>query len=217
MELQGGGFFRLDPTPPSFHHSAPLMKHGVIIVDHGSRRTQSNQMLEEVARLFGERFQTAYDIVEPAHMELAEPSIASAYARCVERGATRVVVCPFFLGPGKHWTGDIPRLTAEAAAKHAGTRYHVSMPLGIDDLILDLLYKRASHCTGNAYECDSCSGTIRSGDPLLAAALLADGTGHAADARPTDAQGMQVCSTCPYSKAIAEGATWKQRDGAVGV
>ena len=36
-------------------------------------------------------------IVEPAHMELAEPSIATAFARCVERGATTVVVFPYFL------------------------------------------------------------------------------------------------------------------------
>src|SRR4051812_26010037 len=121
------------------------MQNGIIIVDHGSRRAQSNEMLEEVARLFGERFKEKFDIVEAAHMELAEPSIATAYAKCVERGATQVVVCPFFLGPGKHWTSDIPRLTAEAAIDHPGTRYHVTMPLGIDDLILELLFKRASH------------------------------------------------------------------------
>jgi sirohydrochlorin ferrochelatase len=182
------------------------MKTGVIIVDHGSRRSQSNQMLEEVARLFGERFRQTYDVVEPAHMELAEPSIASAYARCVERGATRVVVCPFFLGPGKHWTGDIPRLTADAARHHPSTRYHVTMPLGIDDLILDLLFKRASHCAGHDYLCESCRGTARSGEPEPAALALAGGNGHAPADKPADANGMQVCSSCPYAKAVAEGA-----------
>jgi sirohydrochlorin ferrochelatase len=183
------------------------MKTGIIIVDHGSRRAQSNQMLEEVARLFGERFAQTYGVVEPAHMEIAEPSIATAYARCVERGATRVVVCPFFLGPGKHWTGDIPRLTAEAAHHFPDTRYHVTMPLGIDDLILDLLYKRATACSGNGYSCDSCRGTARSGEPAAAAAALAAGGGHAEE-RPADANGMHVCGSCPYSKAVSEGATF---------
>src|SRR5450755_1026487 len=130
------------------------MQNGIVIVDHGSRRDESNRMLEEVARLFAERFQQTYEIVEPAHMEIAEPSIATAYARCVERGATRVVVCPFFLGPGKHWTQDIPRLTAEAAAQFPGTRFHVTQTLGIDDMILDLLQKRIDHCTGNKYDCE---------------------------------------------------------------
>jgi sirohydrochlorin ferrochelatase len=149
------------------------MKNGIIIVDHGSRRAESNEMLEEVARLFAQRFGELYEIVEPAHMELAEPSIGTAYARCVERGATRVVVCPFFLGPGKHWTGDIPRITADAAANFPQTEYHVTMPLGIDDLILELLAKRVGFCVEQNYRCESCRGTIRSGEknvPVPAAA-----------------------------------------------
>jgi sirohydrochlorin ferrochelatase len=140
------------------------MKNGIVIVDHGSRRSESNQLLEEVAALFARRFAQLYDIVEPAHMELAEPSIATAYDKCVKRGATRVIVCPFFLGPGKHWTADIPRLAAEAAAKHPNTEYHVTMPLGIDDLILELLAKRVGFCVEHEFRCESCRGTIRSGE-----------------------------------------------------
>jgi sirohydrochlorin ferrochelatase len=140
-----------------------MEKIGVIIVDHGSRREESNLMLEEVASLFGKRFRQRYEIVEPAHMEISEPSIGAAYARCVERGASRVVVCPFFLGPGKHWTSDIPRLTAEAAERFPQTRYHVTMPLGVDDLILDLLDKRVRSCDDKTFLCESCRGTLRSG------------------------------------------------------
>ena len=140
------------------------MKNGIIIVDHGSRRAESNEMLEEVARLFAQRFAELYDIVEPAHMELAEPSIGTAYAKCVERGATRLVVCPFFLGPGKHWTSDIPRITADAAKAFPQTEYHVTMPLGIDELILELLAKRVGFCVEHGYRCESCRGTMRSGE-----------------------------------------------------
>jgi sirohydrochlorin ferrochelatase len=143
-----------------------MSKTGIVIVDHGSRRDESNRMLEEVAKLFGERFRETYDIVEAAHMEIAEPSIVTAYANCVKRGATRVVVLPFFLGPGKHWTGDIPRLAADAAKKHPGTQYHVAMPLGIDELILELLKKRADHCGDHGFTCESCAGTIRSGEAV---------------------------------------------------
>ncbi len=140
------------------------MKTGIIIVDHGSRRDESNRLLERVADAFAQRFAAQYDIVEPAHMELAEPSIASAYARCVQRGAARVVVCPYFLGPGKHWTGDIPALTAAAAANFPGTRYHVAQTLGLDDLMLELLNKRVTHCIENQYLCDVCRGTPREGN-----------------------------------------------------
>ena len=145
------------------------MQIGVIIVDHGSRRDESNQMLEQLASLFAARFRQRYEIVEPAHMELAEPSIGTAYARCVERGAQRILVCPFFLGPGKHWTQDIPRLTADAAAAFPQTTYHVTPTLGIDDLILDLLDKRATGCVQNQFLCDLCKGTLRSGEKGMCA------------------------------------------------
>ncbi len=141
------------------------MQTGIIIVDHGSRRSESNQVLEEVAAQFARRFGERYPIVEPAHMEIAQPSIAAAYARCVQRGAQRIVVVPFFLGPGKHWTQDIPRLTADAAGKFPQTHFHVAPTLGIDDLILDLLDKRISSCTQSDYLCDQCRGTLRSGNP----------------------------------------------------
>ncbi len=165
-----------------------MTKTGIIIVDHGSRRPESNQMLEEVARLFGERFRQTHEIVEPAHMEICEPSIASAYASCVKRGAGRVMVVPFFLGPGKHWTKDIPALAAAAAAEFPGTSYHVAMPLGIDDLILDLLNKRASFCEVNGFLCDSCRGTIRSGEAGVTLPL----------ATLTENKKSALCSTCPF-------------------
>ena len=120
-----------------------MSKQGIIIVDHGSRRPQSNEMLEHVARLFADRYPEQYPVVEAAHMELAMPDIAAAYGKCVGRGAEHVVVLPFFLGEGKHWTLDIPSLTNQAARDFPGTRYTVARPLGIDDLILELLKKRA--------------------------------------------------------------------------
>jgi sirohydrochlorin ferrochelatase len=118
------------------------MSIGIIIVDHGSHSGHSNALLHDLVIRFGRTYVGRYPIVEPAHMELAEPSIAAAYARCVERGAKRIVVCPFFLGPGKHWRHDIPRLTAEAAANSSVKDFVIAAPLGIDELMLRLLDKR---------------------------------------------------------------------------
>jgi sirohydrochlorin ferrochelatase len=118
------------------------METAIIIVDHGSRNAESNELLNVVAQQFAAQFARHYSIVEPAHMELAGPTIEQAFARCVARGAWRVVVCPYFLGPGKHWTVDIPRLVAAAALSHPGVEFEVTAPLGVDDLILKLLAKR---------------------------------------------------------------------------
>lgn len=135
----------------------------VIIVDHGSRRDASNRMLEDFVSVFAD--QAHFDIVEPAHMELAEPSIATAFDKCVQQGAKRIVVCPYFLLPGKHWTEDIPRLTKKTAAKHPGIEYLVTAPIGLHPLMHNLIQSRIDHClshvAGNADECESCAGTGR--------------------------------------------------------
>jgi len=136
---------------------------GIVIVDHGSTRPASNAMLEAFVEMFREH--THYAIVEPAHMELAEPSIATAFARCVERGAGRVVVSPYFLAPGKHWQKDIPALTTAAAAAHPGVSFLVGAPIGLHPLMCDLIQQRIDHClahaAGEAPECDVCAGSGR--------------------------------------------------------
>ena len=79
-------------------------------------------------------------------MELAEPSIATAFGRCVQQGAGTVVVHPYFLLPGKHWDQDIPRLTAKAAAEHPGVQYLVTAPLGLHRLMAKIMDQRIRHC-----------------------------------------------------------------------
>ncbi|CAO2038616.1 unnamed protein product, partial [Urochloa humidicola] len=73
-------------------------KDAVVVVDHGSRRQESNLMLNDFVEMF--RARTGYKVVEPAHMELAEPTIKDAFGKCVQQGASRVIFCPYFLSPG---------------------------------------------------------------------------------------------------------------------
>lgn len=136
---------------------------GIVIVDHGSKRVQSNQMLEQFARDFASYSQCS--IIEPAHMELAEPSVSTAFDRCVQRGAKRVVVCPYFLLPGRHWDKDIPNLARQAATKHDGIQYVVTAPIGLHPMMKQVVAGRIdlclSHIAGEVDECDSCKGTGR--------------------------------------------------------
>lgn len=141
---------------------APADVLGVVIVDHGSRRKESNEQLETFAEAYARA--TGRDIVEAAHMELASPSIADAFGRCVERGANLVVVAPFFLSPGRHWQEDIPRLAAEAAEAHPGVRHLVSAPIGLHPLMAEVIDSRMRHCLARSRgedvgACDVCEGS----------------------------------------------------------
>lgn len=133
---------------------------GIIIVDHGSRREASNHMLEHFVAEFAQG--CPYDIVEPAHMELASPSISDAFDRCVERGANQIIVCPYFLLPGKHWHEDIPSLTEEAAQRHPGIGYMVTSPIGLHPMMGQVIQSRIEDCIahagGHGPECEACQG-----------------------------------------------------------
>ena len=115
---------------------------GVIIVDHGSRRSESNETLLEATRRFAT--QSGHDIVEPAHMELAEPDIGAAFDRCVQRGARRVIVFPYFLSPGRHWKHDIPALVAKAAEQHPDVTWAVTEPFGLHEGMLYIIEERVA-------------------------------------------------------------------------
>ena len=66
-------------------------------------------------------------------MELAEPSIAAAFEKCVQQGATRIVCHPLFLARGRHVQEDIPTLVSVAAAayKDQVTECLITEPLGL--------------------------------------------------------------------------------------
>jgi len=97
-------------------------------------------MLDEVARAYAAH--SGAEIVEPAHMELAAPTIADAFARCVARGAKRIVIHPYFLSPGRHSKTDIPEMAAEAARGYPDVPYVVTEPLGLEPAMNTVIQRR---------------------------------------------------------------------------
>ncbi|MDG2129949.1 MAG: CbiX/SirB N-terminal domain-containing protein [Fuerstiella sp.] len=116
----------------------------VVIVDHGSRKPASNEMLYRATEIFAA--QSTYSIVQPAHMELAQPDIKTAFRICVEQGAERVVVFPYFLSPGRHWSEDIPRLVIEAARPFPDVEWLVTAPFGLHPEMSSIINDRIRHC-----------------------------------------------------------------------
>lgn len=108
---------------------------GIIVIDHGSRRAEANARIEEIAAGVAARLPDA--VVEFAHMELVEPTLAQAFERAVARGSDSIVIHPYFLAPGRHVVEDIPRLGKEAAAAHPGVRWRISEPTGRSPAIYD--------------------------------------------------------------------------------
>ena len=115
-------------------------KIAVILVDHGSRKSEANNMLMEVAVKYKELY--GIEIVEAAHMELSEPSISTAFRKCVDQGAKKIICHPFFLSRGRHVQEDIPEMMRAAAAEHSDIEleYSITEPLGVQEKILELIH-----------------------------------------------------------------------------
>ena len=114
----------------------------ILLIDHGSRRDAANEMMDCMAHLV--QTMAGDDVVvRYAHMELAEPSIAVGVQECVEAGATELIVFPYMLSPGKHSTGDIPRMVAEAAAAHPGLDVRITGAFGVHEKLAELILGRA--------------------------------------------------------------------------
>ena len=118
------------------------MRKAILIIDHGSRRGEANEMLDCVARLVQAMAGDGV-VVRHAHMELAEPSIEAGFAACVEAGASEVVAFPYMLSPGKHSTADIPRLVSEAAERYPNVRWSVTPAFGVHEKLAELILLRA--------------------------------------------------------------------------
>lgn len=117
------------------------------MVDHGSRRDESNQMFMQLVEAFKQSGN--FEIVEAAHMELAQPTIAEAYSSCVEQGAEQIVVHPYFLFPGRHWDVDIPNLVACAAESFPTIPYKITRPLEIHRSLFEVVSERIMESLNN--------------------------------------------------------------------
>lgn len=113
-----------------------------MLVDHGSREAEANALLEGLAARLRERLPGR--TVQAAHMEISAPTIAEAVDACVAAGAREIVVVPFFLSPGRHVREDVPRLAAEAAARHRGVSVRIAGPVGLHPAMLEILLERVS-------------------------------------------------------------------------
>ncbi|NIP38096.1 MAG: hypothetical protein GWM89_03355 [Candidatus Dadabacteria bacterium] len=116
----------------------------LILIDHGSKVKEANKLLKDITTLLKEKENTGFDFITYCHMELAEPTISQAFELAVRKGASEIVVHPYFLAPGRHSKIDIPNMVKDTASEYTDIRYKVTEPLGIHDKILDVVLERAN-------------------------------------------------------------------------
>ena len=116
----------------------------LLIIAHGSRRVASNDEVRRLAEQVSGLTNTGFDEVSAAFLELAEPSIPDGLEACIQRGATDVVVFPYFLAAGRHVVEDIPEEIAPVVAKYPNVNVQVAPHLGLASALPEIIITTAS-------------------------------------------------------------------------
>src|SRR3954471_4449042 len=112
----------------------------VLLIAHGSRHAAANDDLHRLAARFAEAGR--YSIVEPSFLELAEPDIQVGGDRCVAKGATRVLMVPYFLSAGVHLLRDLTAARDSLRRRHPQVEFRLGPALGPHPLLEQLVAER---------------------------------------------------------------------------
>ena len=112
-----------------------LMK-SILIVSHGSHSPKTKKEVEWLVHILKEK--SSVPIFQYAFLEIEHPSIPDGIDRCIERGATEVIVLLNFLNSGKHVDSDIPKIVSLAQLKYPHIQFQITRPVGQHKQIADI-------------------------------------------------------------------------------
>lgn len=113
------------------------MNDAIILFSHGSVLCGASQHLFDLARAMRERGDAP--IVAPGFLNYSEPGFAETFRRCVEQGARRITVVPYFLVAGKFVKDDLPREIDAMRAAFPGVEVRIADAIRFHPLLADAL------------------------------------------------------------------------------
>jgi len=114
---------------------------GYAVFAHGSPVESANEAVRVMTRDLAAK--GGFDLMEPSLLESGVPDLPGAVERLVAKGATRVVVLPYFLTTGIHLKRDLPRIVEELRGIYKDVRFDVQGPMDGHPGLLDVLIDRA--------------------------------------------------------------------------
>lgn len=117
-----------------------------VLFSHGSLLCGAGEALRAHAERL--RAQGITPLVAVGYLNYSEPPFLDAVAECVEAGATRVFVTPYFLVPGYFVKVDLPKAVAQAQARFPKVEFVVAEAIGFDERLADALIESANAAVG---------------------------------------------------------------------
>ena len=121
----------------------------VILFSHGSLLCGAGEALKVHAARLRER--GIAPIVEVGYLNYSTPPFAETVDRVVAQGATRVIVAPYFLIPGKFVKVDLPHAVQAAQDAHPDITFVVRDAIGFDVRLADAILDSAHAPFGSEF------------------------------------------------------------------
>ena len=115
---------------------------GYVIFAHGSPIESANAAVRAIAA------DAALPLYETAFLDSSPPNLADAVAALAGRGATEIVVIPYFLTLGMHLQRDLPALVKSLEKQSPGLKIRVTAPLDGHPALPAILRDRAFEQVG---------------------------------------------------------------------
>ena len=114
----------------------------ILVFSHGSVLCGAERNLVEIVDRLRQR--RAAPIVELGFLNYNEPLFLDAVNRCVARGATQIVIAPWFLIAGKFIVSDLPKLLEAARSAHPSIEFVVGDVIGFHPALADAILASAA-------------------------------------------------------------------------
>jgi sirohydrochlorin cobaltochelatase len=125
----------------SFFNEITLEKTALLVLVHGSPQEESNidmyKVVEEV------RATQKYFYVQVGFLECNEPPIPKAIEKCIDAGAERIIVVPYFLHAGRHVADDLPGFLEAASQQYPQVEFLMGDYLGREPSLAKVLLQLA--------------------------------------------------------------------------
>ena len=117
----------------------------LLLVAHGSRRSESNEEIAQVAVALKTKIQSQYALTSHAFLELAQPSIPEEIDFLIGQGATEITILPYFLSAGRHVHEDVPGIVRSKQEQYPNVQIIIAPYVGEANEMVELL-ARISSC-----------------------------------------------------------------------
>ncbi len=125
-----------------------MKKTAVLLLGHGSRVQGANEAMEQIIAII--RKGGKYPIVEGAFLELSPPFIPDGIKKCINLGATTLLLVPYFLHKGRHIRKDIPKLIRQEAESYPNCRFIFGRTIDFHPLMAEVIADRIAEAENEA-------------------------------------------------------------------